>query len=149
MVQVRSAIPAQSGSPDTGVDSPHTILVVEDSFPLMEAMALTLEGLGYRVVRASDGKEALDKFEAEDPDLVVLDLKLPVVSGFRLLRIFKGSADGRKVPVIVVTAMDFEEAEEVAAAGADDFLSKPFHVDQLVRKVRFILGQPQLSPQPA
>jgi two-component system, OmpR family, phosphate regulon response regulator PhoB len=147
MVQVQNPASAVDGT-DTSQPSP-TILIVEDSFPLMESMALTLETLGYRIVRAADGREGMDKFEQESPDLVLLDLKLPVVSGFRLLRIFKSSAAGKKVPVIVVTAMDFEEAAEVAAAGADDFLTKPFHVDQLARKVGFILGQPQGAPQPA
>jgi|GEM_PF-2716222 len=154
MVQVQSQVADTKGT-KTSQASP-TILIVEDSLPLMESMALTLESLGYRVVRAADGREALDKFEQENPDLVLLDLRLPVVSGFRLLRLFKSGAMNKKVPVIVVTAMDFEEAAEVAAVGADDFLTKPFDVEQLARKVRFILGQPRRMlgqspkvPQPA
>lgn len=141
MVQVQSKASMGRGSSQKQPQPQIKILVVEDSYPIMEAIAGTLESLGYHVVRASDGMEALDRFEFEDPDLVILDLKLPLVSGFRLLRIFKGGTLGKKVPVIVVTAMDFEEAVEVAEAGADDFLNKPFNSDQLARKVGFILGQ--------
>ena len=141
MVQVQAPVSTGRGVPQNQPQPPSKILVVEDSYPVMEAMSCTLEGLGYHVVRASDGMEALDQFDKENPDLVVLDLKLPVVSGFRLLQIFKGGAFGRKVPVIVVTAMDFEEAEEVARTGADDFLTKPFNFDLFARKVQFMLSQ--------
>lgn len=100
------------------------ILVVEDFSPLAEVLALHLAAVGHEVDVAEDGLTALRAFEDRNPALVTLDLQIPAISGFRLLQLFKRSRP--EVPVIVVTALDFQEAEEVARAGADDFITKPF-----------------------
>src|SRR3989304_6072629 len=115
------------------------ILVVEDEPGLQEILVLNRENSGCSVVTAGDGIEALRKFDEEQPDLVTLDLNVPGVSGFRLLQLFK--RDRATVPVVVVTAYSFEEAEEVAAAGADDFVTKPIDFRQLVRKIERALAK--------
>ena len=115
------------------------ILVIEDEPGLQEILVLNLEANGYEVVTAADGIEALQKFDTEKPDLVTLDLNVPGVSGFRLLQLFK--RDRPTVPVVVVTAYSFEEAEEVASSGADDFITKPIDFRQLVRKIERALAK--------
>jgi DNA-binding response OmpR family regulator len=85
----------------------------------------------------ADGLEALDLFETWSPSLVTLDLRLPTISGFRLIELFKRQRPD--VPVIAATALDFEEAVEVARSGADDFITKPFDPRLLVAKVQFQL----------
>jgi two-component system, OmpR family, alkaline phosphatase synthesis response regulator PhoP len=121
-------------------DSP-TILVVEDEEGLLEIIALNLEASGYRVLTAADGMTALRLFESDPPDLVVLDINLPDVSGFRLLELFRGSGRGA-VPVLALTALDFAEAEDLVRHGLDGFMTKPFHPTRLVQSVRHLLGQP-------
>jgi two-component system sensor histidine kinase/response regulator len=83
----------------------------------------------------------LQLFDSEHPDLVTLDLGLPKVSGFRLIEVFKRSTPPGPVPVIVVTAMSFEEGEYVAHAGADAFITKPLAPEDLVSRVAFTLAR--------
>jgi len=116
------------------------VLVVEDEPEMMALVSFVLKRSGYDVVQAADGMEAIRQYDMEHPDLVVLDLNLPKVSGFRLLRLFKRASP---VPtrVIVLTALDFQEAEEVARSGADDFITKPFDPQQLLQKAEFALNR--------
>ncbi len=117
------------------------ILVVEDEPDIAEVIQLNLEAAGYSVVVARDGVAALRLFDAERPNLVTLDLGVPQVSGFRLLELFKRPEPPGPVPVIVVTAMSFEESEEVAHAGADEFITKPVEPRELVARVAFTLAK--------
>lgn len=114
------------------------ILVVEDDPEMVEILALNMEASGYRVSTAMDGYEALQKFDAERPDLVTLDLAMPTITGFRLLRLFKNAK--QEVPIIVLSAFSFDEAEEVASLGADDFVTKPVHFPDLFLKMERALG---------
>ncbi len=115
------------------------ILVVEDEPGLVEVLTVNLRASGYEVITASDGLEALRRFDDEQPDLVTLDLNVPTVTGFRLLRLFKSGP--KQVPVVVITGYSFEEAEEVARAGADDFCTKPIDFPQLTSKVERALAK--------
>ncbi|MDO8670854.1 MAG: response regulator [Dehalococcoidia bacterium] len=117
---------------------PPKILVVEDDPEMLEILTLNLEASGYVVVTATDGYEALQKFDEEKPDLVTLDLAMPTITGFRLLRLFKSS--NATVPVIVLTAFSFEEAEEVARLGAVDFITKPVDFPDLYLKMERALN---------
>lgn len=117
------------------------ILVVEDEADIAEVIQINLEAAGYSVVVARDGLAALRLFDSERPDLVTLDLGVPHVSGFRLLSLFKRPDAPGPVPVIVVTAMSYEESEEVAHAGADEFITKPVDPHELVARVAFTLAK--------
>jgi len=114
------------------------ILVVEDDHGLLEILCLNLEASGYDVVKAADGLAGWRAFEKEHPDLVVLDINLPHISGFRLLELFRASG-GPHVPVLALTAMDFAEAEDLVRHGLDGFLKKPFAVMELVERVTGLL----------
>jgi DNA-binding response OmpR family regulator len=116
-----------------------TILVIEDEPGLLEILAVNLESSGYRAVTAADGIEAWRRFEEEQPDLILLDLKLPEISGFRLLELFRDSS--KTIPVIVLTAFDFPEAEEVSRFGVQGFITKPFTPEKVVGMVGDLLSQ--------
>ncbi|MGH2458991.1 MAG: response regulator transcription factor [Chloroflexota bacterium] len=113
------------------------ILVVEDDPQVAEILQWNLFAAGYPVTVVQDGLAALQAFDDERPALVTVDLNLPTVSGFRLVELFKRFAPN--LPVLVVTALAFEEAEDTARAGVDDFVTKPFDPYQLVRKIEYHL----------
>lgn len=130
--------PASLGREESGTAK---VLVVEDEPEMMSLLCFVLQRSGFCVVQAVDGMDALRKFDTERPDLVVLDLNLPKVSGFRLLRLFKRAPVEDSAPVIVVTALDFQEAEEIVKSGADDFITKPFDPALLVHKAESVLAR--------
>jgi two-component system response regulator RegX3 len=110
------------------------ILVVEDEGSLADSVRYNLEREGYEVSVATDGRAALERFRAEPPSLVILDLMLPEVSGLDVCRTIRARSD---VPIIMVTAKD-SEADKVAGLelGADDYVTKPFSMRELVSRVR-------------
>jgi DNA-binding response OmpR family regulator len=122
------------------------ILVVEDDPQVAEIIQLNLRAAGLQSTVVADGVEALHALDRVCPSLVTMDLNVPEVSGFRLLRVFKKYAPN--VPVVVVTAYEYQEAEETARAGADDFITKPFDPAHLVRKIQGLLNKPVRPPHP-
>jgi two-component system response regulator RegX3 len=110
------------------------ILIVEDEESLADSVRYNLEREGYAVAVATDGRRALEKFRAESPSLVILDLMLPEMSGLDVCRMIRAESD---VPIIMVTAKD-SEADKVTGLelGADDYVTKPFSVRELVSRVR-------------
>ncbi len=118
----------------TSSESRTRILVVEDEESLAETVRYNLEREGYLVTTAGDGQQALDRFRANPPSLVILDLMLPEVAGLDVCRAIRSESD---VPIIMVTAKD-AEADKVAGLelGADDYVTKPFSVLELVSRVR-------------
>ena len=108
---------------------PH-VLIIEDEAGLLEILELNFRSAGYTVSTATDGVTAWQRFEHERPDLLVLDLNLPKISGFRLLELVRSESD---LPVLILTAYDFAEAEEVARHRPDAFVKKPFDVQELVQ----------------
>jgi DNA-binding response OmpR family regulator len=111
-----------------------TVLVVDDERTLREALAEALAADGLRVVTAADGREALERFRSESPDLVLLDLMLPHVSGSDVCRILRRES---AVPIIMLTAKDSEVDKVVGLElGADDYVTKPFSLRELLARVR-------------
>ena len=111
-----------------------TVLVVDDEPTLRETLAEALEADGLRVIRASDGREALERFRADLPDLVLLDLMLPQVSGIEVCRILRRES---AVPIIMLTAKDSEIDKVVGLElGADDYVTKPFSLRELLARIR-------------
>jgi DNA-binding response OmpR family regulator len=111
-----------------------TILVVEDETTLRETLAEALETEGFRVVQAADGREALTRFRADRPDLVLLDLMLPELSGIEVCRIIRAESS---VPIVMLTAKDSELDKVVGLElGADDYLTKPFSLRELTARIR-------------
>ena len=114
-----------------------TILVVEDEDILRDELSYQLEQEGYRVVRAADGGEALDRFRQHKPDLILLDLMLPVMSGVEVTRVVRKESD---VPILILTARDSEVDKVVGLElGADDYVTKPFSLRELQARIRGLL----------
>ena len=111
-----------------------TILVVEDETTLRETLADALEVEGFRVIAAADGREALTRFRADRPDLVLLDLMLPELSGIEVCRIIRAESG---VPIVMLTAKDSELDKVVGLElGADDYVTKPFSLRELSARIR-------------
>ena len=126
-----------------------TILVVEDEASIAEVVSLYLKRAGYSVQVASDGKQAMNVFENQMPDFVILDLMLPEVDGLSLTRWLRDRSD---VPIIMVTARR-EEIDRIMGLemGADDYVVKPFSPQELVSRVRAVmrrLGREQQEAEP-
>jgi two-component system, OmpR family, response regulator RegX3 len=121
------------------------VLIVEDEESLVEAIRYNLEREGFATASASDGLSALEAFRAERPDLVLLDLMLPSLSGLDVVRAIRAESS---VPVIIVTAKD-TEADTVTGLelGADDYVTKPFSVRELLSRVRANLRRTLLAPE--
>jgi len=114
------------------------VLIIEDEEKLLEILALNFRSAGYRVLVAADGVSAWQQFDRERPDLLVLDLNLPKLSGFRLLELVRSESD---VPVLILTAYDFAEAEEVARHRPNAFVKKPFDVGELIGLANGLIGR--------
>jgi two-component system response regulator RegX3 len=116
---------------------PPTILVVDDEQSYRDALAIALEREGFLVELAADGNEALERFEATRPALVLLDVMLPHLSGIDVCRELRSRS---RVPIIMVTARSAEiDAVVGLEVGADDYVSKPFRLRELVARVRAAL----------
>lgn len=121
------------------------ILIVEDEPSIAEVVELYLRRAGFQVQAVSAGSAALELLEKRLPDLIILDIMLPGVDGFSILRWLRGSSD---TPVIFITARR-EEAERIAGLelGADDYVVKPFSPQELVSRVRAVLRRARSASQ--
>ncbi len=122
------------------------VLIVEDDQNLTSALKYSLAKEGYDVVSAADGAAGLETARREKPDLVILDVMLPGMSGFEVCRILRKEAT---IPIIMLTARD-EEADKVVGLdlGADDYMTKPFSMRELLARVRAMLRRTDmLSPK--
>ena len=119
------------------VAAPTTVLVVEDEESFVDALVVGLQREGFQVKVARDGAEALELFDVVEPDLVLLDLMLPKISGVDVCRQLRARSS---VPIIMVTAKG-EEVDAVVGleVGADDYVTKPYRLRELVARMRAVL----------
>jgi two-component system response regulator RegX3 len=124
-----------------------TILVVEDEESFVDALLVGLQREGFRVQIARDGEEALLLFDAVQPDLVLLDVMLPKVSGIDVCRELRSRS---KVPIIMVTAKGSEIDTVVGLeVGADDYVTKPYRLRELIARIRAVLRRTPVEGAPA
>ena len=123
---------------------PPTILLVDDEEAVQKLLTYPLERDGFRVVSARDGEEALERFGAENPDLVVLDIMLPHLDGLEVCKRLRARST---VPIIMLTARD-DELDKVVGLelGADDYITKPFSIHEFRSRVRALLRRAKLPP---
>jgi len=126
---------------------PETILVVEDDAAIADAVSYALEAEGFQVETAGDGEQALDRARARNYALMVLDLRLPKVSGIEVCRTLRGEST---IPILMLTAKDSEVDRVVGLeVGADDYVTKPFSMAELMSRVRAILRRRRLDQEAA
>jgi two-component system, OmpR family, KDP operon response regulator KdpE len=121
------------------------ILVIEDDAALRRVLASSLERQGHRVTTASDGRAGVESLRSGELDVVLLDIGLPFVDGWRILE----SLEGRRQPSVIVISARGEERDKVRALdlGADDYLTKPFGANELVARVRAVLRRVRPTPE--
>jgi len=120
-----------------------TILVVEDEASFVEALTIGLRREGFDVVVATDGAQALDMFDEVQPDLVLLDVMLPKISGLDVCRQLRKKT---QIPIIMVTAKGAEIDTVVGLeVGADDYVTKPYRLRELVARMRAVLRRTELN----
>jgi len=130
---------------ETG-DAPAAVLVVEDDRAVREAVVSAVEAEGFAATAVGDGLAAVDALKAAVYDVVLLDLGLPFVDGWRIL----GSLKGRRAPSVIVISARGEERDKVRALdlGADDYLAKPFGAEELMARVRAVLRRARPPAEP-
>ena len=123
-----------------------TILVIEDEKNIVELISYNLEREGFRVVSSLKGEQGLERARKENPDLILLDLMLPELSGLDICKILKQNAKTTGIPIIMLTAKN-QEADKVVGLelGADDYVTKPFSPRELVARVKAVLRRSQAS----
>jgi DNA-binding response OmpR family regulator len=128
-------------------DSSPTILLVDDEDAVRKVLAFPLERDGYTVVQAADGEEALERFAAQQVDLVVLDIMLPKLDGLEVCKRLRATST---VPIIMLTARD-DELDKVIGLelGADDYITKPFSIREFRSRVRALLRRSRTVPETA
>jgi DNA-binding response OmpR family regulator len=123
-------------SMDEGESRKRRVLVVDDDQRIVRFISVKLRAAGYDVTAAANGEEALKLTELENPDVMVLDLLMPVMDGIEVLRRLRPC---HELPVIVLTART-DACEDAMSLGASAFLTKPFNPDDLVEKIRSVLN---------
>ena len=119
------------------------ILIVDDEADLVSVLRIGLEIEGFEVIAASDGEEGLRKAREDRPELVVLDLMLPKLDGYRVCRALKFDERYRNLPIVILSARSGEQDRRLAFdMGADAFVSKPYDMAALVKLIRARLRAP-------
>ncbi len=128
---------------------PH-VLIVEDEEAQREVLAYNLEKEGFRVVTAADGQDGLRKAQTVAPDLVILDLMLPVVDGLQVCRQLRADPRTQHVRILMLTARS-EEVDEIVGfnMGADDYVTKPFKLKPLLHRIKALLRRAPDTPAAA
>jgi len=117
------------------------ILVAEDEPMLLKTIELKLKKEGYEVITTADGREAVAKIEEMDPDLVITDIMMPYVSGLEIVAIIR-KKNNKRIPIIMLSAMEQEKVVmEAFELGADDYITKPFSLNELVIRVKRLITQ--------
>ena len=119
----------------------YAVLVVEDDVTIQELLVRRLKKEGYATTEASNGLEALRKLKEREFDLVLLDIMMPEIDGFEVLRRIRGSSETKDLPVIMITALNsVDSVKECMQSGVDEYIVKPFNFADLKEKMRSSLG---------
>ena len=128
-------------------ETPSKVLIVEDEPTLVDTLEYTLQRQGYTVITAGDGPHAIEAARREQPDLVILDIMLPLLDGFDVCRILRQEMN---VPILMLTARS-EEVDKVVGLemGADDYMTKPFSMRELTARVKALLRRVRMDQETA
>ncbi len=123
-----------------------TVLVAEDNVGIAGLLKFKLTHSGYEVLLAENGKLALEVAKSNRPDLIILDVMMPVMNGLEALTILKSDVDLKSIPVIILTALSNDsEIVRGLELGADDYITKPFKMQEFVARVHALLSRCKIS----
>lgn len=118
------------------------ILIVEDETDIRDLIMMTLQLNGFQVVQATNGEEAVEQASELQPNLILMDIRMPRMTGYQACQILKNQENTKDIPIIFLSAKGQEtEISTGLALGATDYLLKPFEPDELLRRINKILGQ--------
>ncbi len=118
------------------------ILVVDDEADLVETIRFPLEMEGFNVLVSYNGDDALNQARKENPDLILLDLMLPKLDGYKVCRLLKFDERYKHIPILMLTAKTQEKDKLLGKeTGADEYITKPFDIDELMKKVKAYLSK--------
>jgi len=121
---------------------PKKILIVDDEVDLVETVRFPLEIEGYHVLVAHNGEDALNQARTENPDMILLDLMLPKLDGYKVCRLLKFDERYKHIPILMLTAKT--QAKDIVIGmktGADEYITKPFDINYLMKKVKEYLNK--------
>jgi len=126
-----------------------TILIIEDERSLVDVLTYNLKKEGFEALAATDGQEGLRRAQTTLPDLIVLDLMLPVIEGLEVCRQLRSGARTKDIPILMLTARS-EEVDEIVGfqMGADDYVTKPFKIKPLIQRIKALLRRKQSVDAP-
>jgi len=118
------------------------ILIVDDEVDLVETVRFPLEMEGYHVLVSYNGEDALNQARKENPDLILLDLMLPKLDGYKVCRLLKFDDRYKHIPILMLTAKTQEKDKALGMeTGANEYITKPFEMDDLLKKVKTYLSK--------
>jgi DNA-binding response OmpR family regulator len=113
------------------------VLIIDDEVDLVETIRFPLELEGFQVLAAYNGEEGLNQARSENPDLILLDLMLPKLDGYKVCRLLKFDERYKHIPIFMLTAKTQEKDKTLGKeTGADEYLTKPFDIDELIAKIK-------------
>ena len=117
------------------------ILIVDDEADIIEILQFVLESNGYECITAMDGEAGLKLAREANPDLIILDVMMPKINGYKISRLLKYDNKYKDIPILMITARS-QEVDKIIGeeTGADEYITKPFNVDFVVEKVKKYLG---------
>lgn len=117
------------------------ILVVDDEINITQILEFSIGAEGYEVIAAQNGEEAIDKARREQPDLIILDIMMPIIDGYEACRILKANPLTKNIPVILLTAKGREIDKRLGyEVGATDYIIKPFSPNKLIDRIHKLLS---------
>jgi len=121
---------------------PKKILIVDDEVDLVKTIKFSMEAEGYMVLASYNGEDALNQARKENPDLIVLDIMLPKLDGYKVCRLLKFDEQYKNIPILMLTAKTQEKDKSLGKeTGADEYITKPFDMEELMKKVKSYLNK--------
>lgn len=117
------------------------VVVAQGEPEMLDVIRLNLEQAGYNALVTGDGVQAYEAIEGGEAAAIILDLNLPVISGFRLVKLIRRDPKWRTIPVIVTTAYSCEEVEDIFSEGIDGFITRPFSPEDLMSRLRWAMSR--------
>jgi CheY-like chemotaxis protein len=136
----RSSFPSEATEKKDMLPTKNRILVVEDQAAIVDMVRMRLEANNYEVITATDGAEGFDKARKENPHLIILDVMLPKMDGYKVCKLLKADPRYNKIPIIISTGRTQQELRRLGKeVGADAYISKPFEAQLLLSKIKLLL----------